>query len=217
MQPRLGQKAPAFTAQSTEGQINFPKDLTGKWVVLFSYPEDFTPVCTSEITICNRLYGEFQDINTELIAISTDPATRHNDWKKKLNIQFPLITDTNKKIAQRYNMIHPKESTAQTIRSVYIIDPSGTIRAIMHYPLSTGRSFSEIIRTIKALQKADTENVLTPAEWQPGDPTLTKPNTTKTDSPPQACPLAPPTKQQKSIIPLSCPLTPTQAIINPIE
>ncbi len=219
VQPRIGQKAPAFVAESTEGQLHFPRDFTGQWVVLFSYPADFTPVCTSEITNSNRLYSDFKALNTELIALSTDPATRHKDWKKELNIQFPLITDTSKKVAQLYNMIHPQQSTSQTIRSVYIVDPSGIIRTIMHYPMSTGRSFSEIIRTIKALQIAEAENVLPPAEWQPGDPTLTKPDATKQNTHTASCPLTPPAiKQTKRIrLPISCPVTPTQAMLNPLE
>ena len=155
--PLIGEDAPAFKAITTQGEINFPEDYKGKWVILFSHPADFTPVCTTEFMTFASMIDEFKAINTE--------------WKdmKHVNVTFPLIEDIRMEVANKYGMIQPNASNTQAVRAVFVVDPNGKIRTILYYPLSTGRNFDEIKRIILALQKADSDHCATPADWRPGD------------------------------------------------
>lgn len=168
--PELGEKAPSFEAQTTKGKINFPEDYKGKWVVLFSHPADFTPVCTTEFVAFQKRYEEFKKLNTELIGLSIDQVFSHIKWKEwikeKLNveIEFPIIADDRGKIAEMYGMIHPNKGT-NTVRAVFIIDPKGLVRAILYYPQEVGRNIDEILRLVKALQTSDEKGVALPANW----------------------------------------------------
>lgn len=182
--PRIGDQAPAFKAKSTKGPIDFPADFKGKWIIFFSHPADFTPVCKTEFKKFAALIPEFEKLNTALVGISVDQEYTHEVWmrsieketeaetKKKLPIKFPVIADPEKKVACLYGMIHPNESKEQTVRSVYFIDPQGKIRAIFYYPIANGRSFVEIKRLLIALQTTDKKKAATPADWQPGAPTI---------------------------------------------
>ena len=177
--PLIGDDAPAFHAVTTQGDINFPEDYKGKWVILFSHPADFTPVCTTEFMTFGSMMDEFKALNTELIGLSVDSLYSHIAWlrkiqelewngKKHIEVKFPLIEDIKMEIANKYGMIQPGASTTQAVRAVFIIDPQAKIRTILYYPLSTGRNFDEIKRIIIALQKADKDGVATPADWRPG-------------------------------------------------
>ncbi len=181
--PLIGEEAPEFRAITTTGKIEFPKDFKGKWVVLFSHPADFTPVCTTEFMTFAIMEKEFEEINTRLIGLSVDSLSSHIAWLRKIQelrwknyngeeVKFPLIADISMKVANKYGMIHPSAATTQAVRAVFLIDPDGIIRAMFYYPASTGRNFSEIKRTLLSLQKADKEHVATPADWQPGDDVL---------------------------------------------
>ena len=178
--PMIGEPAPAFKATTTQGEINFPEDYKGKWVILFSHPADFTPVCTTEFMTFASMADEFKSMNTELIGLSVDSLYAHIAWLRKIQelewkgmknveVKFPLIEDIRMEVANKYGMIQPGQSNQQAVRAVFIIDPKGIIRLIIYYPLTTGRNFDEIKRVILALQKADAENVATPADWRPGD------------------------------------------------
>lgn len=177
--PLIGDDAPAFHAVTTQGEINFPEDYKGKWVILFSHPADFTPVCTTEFITFGSMMDEFKALNTELIGLSVDSLYSHIAWlrkiqelewngKKHIEVKFPLIEDIKMEIANKYGMIQPGASTTQAVRAVFVIDPQAKIRTILYYPLSTGRNFDEIKRIIIALQKADKDGVATPADWRPG-------------------------------------------------
>lgn len=177
--PLIGDKAPSFKASTTQGPINFPEDYEGKWVILFSHPSDFTPVCTTEFMTFASMLDEFKAINTELVGLSVDSLFSHiawlrsiheMEWKdmKQVDVTFPLIEDLKMEVAKKYGMIQG-QSTTSAVRAVFIIDPEGTVRLIMYYPASTGRNFAEIKRTVLALQKSDAEGIATPADWQPGD------------------------------------------------
>lgn len=182
--PRIGDVVPSFKADSTEGTINFPADYAGKWIIFFSHPADFTPVCTTEFKRLAAMADEFKRLNTQLVGLSVDSAYTHKIWmsklekqmrkegKRKRTISFPVIADTDMKIAKKYGMIHPHESKKQTVRSVFFIDPHGKVRAQLFYPIAIGRSFNEVKRLLVALQTADKKNVATPADWQPGKPTI---------------------------------------------
>lgn len=178
--PLIGDIAPSFEAITTQGKISFPKDFSGKWVILFSHPADFTPVCTTEFMTFGSMIDEFKNLNTELVGLSVDSLYSHIAWlrkiqelqwkdKKNINVTFPLIEDIKMEVAKAYGMIQPGQSTTQAVRAVFIIDPNGIIRTILYYPLSTGRNFQEIKRIILALQKADKDGVATPADWEPGE------------------------------------------------
>ena len=179
--PLIGDSAPAFDAETTQGTIHFPRDYTGKWVILFSHSSDFTPVCTSEFMAFSRLVEECRNLNTELIGLSVDSLSSHVAWiyaiqeqikfrgLKNIHIRFPLIADLSQTIARRYGMLHPKASEAKTVRAVFFIDPDGIIRTILYYPTTTGRNFDEIMRILISLQTTDAFGVATPANWQPGD------------------------------------------------
>lgn len=178
--PLIGDKAPSFKAVTTQGEINFPADYSGKWIILFSHPADFTPVCTTEFMTFGSMIDEFDKLNTQLVGLSVDSLYSHIAWlrkiqelewngKKHINVTFPLIEDIKMDVAKAYGMIQPGQSTTQAVRAVFVIDPQGIIRTILYYPLSTGRNFDEIKRIIIALQKADSDGVATPADWRPGD------------------------------------------------
>lgn len=178
--PLIGEDAPAFKAITTQGEINFPDDYKGKWVILFSHPADFTPVCTTEFMTFASMIDEFKAINTELVGLSVDSLYAHIAWLRRIqelewkdmkhvNVTFPLIEDIRMEVANKYGMIQPNASNTQAVRAVFVIDPNGKIRTILYYPLSTGRNFDEIKRIILALQKADSDHCATPADWRPGD------------------------------------------------
>ncbi len=178
--PLIGDKAPEFEAVTTQGKINFPQDYNGKWVILFSHPADFTPVCTTEFMTFGSMIDEFDALNVQLVGLSVDSLYAHIAWlrkiqeiewngKKNINITFPLIEDIRMDVSRKYGMIQPSQSNTQAVRAVFVIDPKGIIRTILYYPLSTGRNFDEIKRIILALQKADNDGVATPADWRPGD------------------------------------------------
>ena len=178
--PLIGDKAPAFQALTTNGTIHFPEDYEGKWVLFFSHPSDFTPVCTTEFMIMASMKEEFRDMNVELLGLSVDSLYSHIAWirrieelewngLKNVKIDFPVIADLNTKVSTKYGMLQPNVSSTQAVRAVFIIDPQGIIRSIVYYPLTTGRNFQEIKRMIQALQKSDETHNSTPANWQPGD------------------------------------------------
>ena len=178
--PLIGDKAPSFKAVTTQGMINFPEDYKGHWVILFSHPADFTPVCTTEFMTFASMADEFEKLNTKLIGLSVDSLYAHIAWlrkiqelewkgMKKVEVKFPLIEDIKMEVSSKYGMVQPNQSTTQAVRAVFVIDPEGKIRTILYYPLSTGRNFDEIKRIILALQKADKDGVATPADWRPGD------------------------------------------------
>jgi peroxiredoxin (alkyl hydroperoxide reductase subunit C) len=184
--PLIGDDAPVFKATTTQGEINFPSDYAGKWVILFSHPADFTPVCTTEFMTFASMIDEFRALNTELVGLSVDGLYSHIAWLRKIQelewkgmknveVTFPLIDDIRMEVATKYGMIQPNASTTQAVRAVFIIDPNGKIRTILYYPQSTGRNFDEIKRLIQALQKADADNVATPADWRPGDDVIIPP------------------------------------------
>lgn len=178
--PLIGDKAPAFKAVTTQGMINFPEDYKGKWVILFSHPADFTPVCTTEFMTFASMTDEFKALNTELVGLSVDSLYAHIAWLRKIKeikwknfenieVKFPLIEDIRMDVARAYGMIQPGQSNTQAVRAVFFVDPNGIVRTILYYPLSLGRNFDEIKRIIQALQKADADKVATPANWRPGD------------------------------------------------
>lgn len=179
--PRIGEKAPEFTAVSTQGTINFPQDYEGKWVIFFSHPADFTPVCTSEFMTFASMYDQFKEANCDLLGLSIDGLYSHIAWlrtikekieykgMKDIEVTFPLIEDISMKVSSKYGMIQPGESSTQAVRAVFFVDPKGMIRTILYYPLSIGRNFQEIYRTLLALKTADAFQVACPADWYPGD------------------------------------------------
>ena len=180
--PMIGDVAPSFHAMTTKGTINFPEDYKGSWTVLFSHPADFTPVCTTEFITFSEMEKEFADINTKLIGLSIDSLHSHLAWVKSIEkihwkdaenviVPFPIVVDIKMDIAHKYGMLHTTAHT-QTVRAVFIIDPDSIIRAILYYPMSTGRNIPEIVRIIKSLQLHDAENIATPANWNPGDDVL---------------------------------------------
>jgi peroxiredoxin 2/4 len=181
--PLLGEKAPDFTAQSTKGEIHFPGDYGHKWKILFSHPADFTPVCTSELMELALMQQEFKDLNVELVVISTDQLERHEMWVKSIEemastgnepvkINYPMVDDSKLKIGWKYGMITAAVDSRRAVRGVFIIDPNNVIQSISFYPKSVGRNLDEIKREVIALQTAEKNTVLTPANWQPGDDVL---------------------------------------------
>ncbi|MGE4318331.1 MAG: peroxiredoxin [Deferribacterales bacterium] len=185
--PRIGDKAPEFTAVTTQGQINFPADYTGSWVILFSHPADFTPVCTSEFMTFAKLEKDFSDLDCKLVGLSVDGLYSHIAWlrnikekidykgMKGMEVKFPLIEDITMEVAKKYGMIMEGESNTKAVRAVFVIDPKGIIRAVIYYPLSTGRNFDELLRLLQALKAADEFGVATPADWRPGDEVIVPP------------------------------------------
>ena len=181
--PVLGQKAPDFEATTTQGMLKL-SDFEGSWLVLFSHPADFTPVCTTEFIAFSEIYEELKKRKVELLGLSVDSISSHIAWirnveeKMGVKIPFPIIADLNKEIAKKYGMIHPDQSKTETVRCVFVIDPESKIRAMIYYPLTTGRNMREILRLIDALQITDEHKVATPANWNPGDPVVVPPPTT---------------------------------------
>lgn len=185
--PLIGDPAPSFKAKTTMGPLNFPEDYKGKWVILFSHPADFTPVCTTEFMTFAVMQEEFRKLNTELIGLSIDSIYAHIAWlrtikekiefkgMKDVEVNFPLIEDLKMDVSRKFGMVQPNASTTQAVRAVFIMDPEAKVRAILYYPLSTGRNMDEIKRMIIAMQKADKEQIATPANWQPGDDVIVPP------------------------------------------
>ncbi|QTA38657.1 peroxiredoxin [Thermosipho ferrireducens] len=168
--PLIGEKIPEFKAVTTKGVLRFPDDFKGKWVVLFSHPADFTPVCTTEFVAFQKRYDEFKKVNTELVGLSIDQVFSHIKWvewiKEKLGIEikFPVIADDRGRIAEMLGMIHPAKGT-NTVRAVFVIDPDGILRTILYYPQELGRNMDEILRIVKGLQIVDENGVALPANW----------------------------------------------------
>src|SRR5690554_1832092 len=187
MSLRLGDIAPDFTQDSSEGRISFHEWAGDSWVVLYSHPADFTPVCTTELGRTAKLKEEFDKRNVKAIALSVDPVQSHHEWIKDINetqsttVNFPIIADHDRKVAELYDMIHPNASATATVRSVFIIDPQKKIRATITYPPSTGRNFNEILRVIDSLQLTDNHSVATPENWQQGDECVILPSITDPD------------------------------------
>jgi len=185
--PRIGDKAPEFKAVTTQGNINFPADYSGSWVILFSHPADFTPVCTSEFMTFATLEDKFAKANCKLVGLSVDGLYSHIAWlrtikekieykgMKAVEVKFPLIEDITMEVARKYGMIQPGESSTKAVRAVFFIDPKGTIRAIIYYPLSLGRNLDELYRALVAMHAADAFSIATPADWQPGDDVIVPP------------------------------------------
>lgn len=172
---RLGDKAPNFDAETSEGKINFYDYLGDSWGILFSHPADYTPVCTTELGAAAKYKKEFEKRDVKVLALSVDGVQSHKDWIQDINetqnttVNFPIIADEDKKVAGLYDMIHPKEDNNLTVRSVYIIDPDKAIKLMITYPASTGRNFDELIRVIDSLQLTANHQVATPANWKNGE------------------------------------------------
>ena len=177
--PLIGSTAPSFKAESTNGPISFPDDYGKNWKIIFSHPQDFTPVCSSELLELAHLQPEFDRLGVKIIVVSTDKLSQHISWKAALEtieyggrmpqkINFPLVSDENYLISEKYGMFHYQKSTAKDIRGVYIVDPENIVQATYFYPYSIGRNMNEFVRTVKALQTAE-DNVVIPANWEPGD------------------------------------------------
>lgn len=185
--PLIGEDAPAFTAETTEGTIHFPADYKGKWVIFFSHPADFTPVCTTEFMTFATMMPEFEALNCKLLGLSIDSVYSHIAWlrtirekleykgMKNVDITFPVIADLKMDVAKKYGMLQPAASDTKAVRAVFFIDPNGKIRALIYYPLSNGRNFQEIKRLLMAMQTADANKVATPADWQPGEDVIIPP------------------------------------------
>ncbi|KUO39515.1 MAG: peroxiredoxin [Candidatus Hadarchaeum yellowstonense] len=182
--PRLGEKAPEFEAMTTHGKLKL-SDFRGSWLVMFSHPADFTPVCTTEFIAFAKIYDELQKRNVQLLGLSVDSVSSHIAWIRNIEekfgvkIPFPVIADLDKKVSQLYGMIMPGESKTETARCVFVIDPNGIVRAMIYYPLTTGRNTDEILRLIDALQTTDKHHVATPANWRPGDDVIVPPPATQ--------------------------------------
>ncbi|MBO8157378.1 MAG: peroxiredoxin [Bacillaceae bacterium] len=178
--PRIGDPAPQFEVNTTHGPIKL-EDYKGSWLVLFSHPADFTPVCTTEFVAFQEIYPQLKELNTELLGLSVDSVQSHIAWVRNIQeklgvkVEFPVIADLNKEVATKYGMIHPGESTTETNRAVFVIDDQQVIKAIIYYPLTTGRNMDEIVRLVKALQTTANHQVSTPANWNPGDKVVVPP------------------------------------------
>ncbi|MGE5610292.1 MAG: peroxiredoxin [Bacillota bacterium] len=185
--PLIGETAPAFKAETTQGPIDFPYDYRGRWVLLFSHPADFTPVCTTEFIAFAAMAPEFKALNCELIGLSIDSTFSHIAWlrtiKEKIKygeleniaVRFPVIADIKMEVAKAYGMLHPAASDTKTVRAVYFIDPTSKIRAMLYYPMTNGRSVQELKRLLIAMQTSDAHGIATPAEWHPGDDVILPP------------------------------------------
>lgn len=192
--PLIGDKAPSFKASTTQGEINFPSKYKGKWIIFFSHPADFTPVCTTEFVTFQNMRDDFKALNAELVGLSVDSLESHFAWLKNIkdkidfnglkniDVKFPLIDDKDMKIAKKYGMLHPNASGTKTVRAVFIIDPKGIIRAILYYPLSNGRNMEEIKRLLIALQTTDKFDLATPADWIPGEDAIVPPPPSKEEA-----------------------------------
>jgi len=185
--PLIGDKAPAFVADSTRGTIHFPDDFKGKWVIFFSHPSDFTPVCTTEFMAFAAMAEEFRELDTELMGLSIDSTYSHIAWlrtiqdrieykgMKHVEVTFPVISDVTMEISRLYGMLQPGASTTQAVRATFIIDPRTTVRAILFYPLTNGRNVDEIKRLLIAMQHTDEYKIATPVNWQPGEDVIIPP------------------------------------------
>lgn len=185
---QLGDTAPDFTAETTEGTINFHDYLGDGWGVLFSHPADFTPVCTTELGAVAKLSDEFAKRNVKAAAVSVDPIDSHKGWVSDINetqnttVEYPIIADPDRTVANLYGMIHPKADNTLTVRSVFVIGPDKTIKLMITYPASTGRNFDEILRVIDSLQLTAKHSLATPANWQPGDDVIISPAVSNEDA-----------------------------------
>lgn len=185
--PLIGEKAPSFKAETTQGPITFPDDFKGKWVVFFSHPADFTPVCTTEFMTFASMQPEFEKLNCKLLGLSIDSTYSHIAWlrtirekieykgMKGVEVTFPVISDLTMDVARAFGMLQPAASNTQAVRAVFIMDPQAVVRAILYYPLSNGRNMAEIKRLLLAMQLSDQHKVATPANWQPGDDVIVPP------------------------------------------
>jgi len=185
--PLIGERAPEFRAETTQGPIHFPNDYRGKWVVLFSHPADFTPVCTTEFMTFARDAAAFRALGCELVGLSIDSTFSHIAWlrtikekiefrgMKDVEVAFPVISDLTMEVSRLYGMLQPAASTTQAVRAVFIIDPKGVVRSLLYYPLTNGRNIDEIRRLLIALQHSDEFKIATPANWQPGDDVIIPP------------------------------------------
>ncbi|HVE39240.1 MAG TPA: peroxiredoxin [Planctomycetota bacterium] len=183
--PRIGDQAPDFTAQTTQGELTLSTWQEGKWVVLFSHPADFTPVCSTELTEFGRRYKEFEQRGVKLIGISVDSIHSHLAWHQNLGkilgvaLPYPLIADSTRAVSELYGMIHPGASATVTVRALFVIDPKRVVRALIYYPLNIGRNVEEVVRIIDALQTADKNGVACPVNWKPGDKVIVPPPKTE--------------------------------------
>ena len=188
MPVRIGDEAPNFTAETTEGTVNFHDWKQGKWAVLFSHPRDFTPVCTTELGAVAKLKSEFDKRNTKVIAVSVDALPDHQRWIGDINevcsteVNFPLIADPDKAVANAYDMIHPNASDTATVRSVFVVGPDNKVKLTLTYPASTGRNFQEILRVIDSLQLTAGYKVSTPADWKHGEDVIIVPAVSDDDA-----------------------------------
>ncbi len=185
--PRLGEAAPDFEAETTHGTLRL-SDFKGSWLILFSHPADFTPVCTTEFIAFAEIAPELRKRNVELLGLSIDSTYSHIAWIRNIEekfgvtIPFPIIADLNKEVASKYGMIMPGESKTETSRAVFVIDDKGVLRAMIYYPLTTGRNMAEILRLVDGLQTTDKHGVATPANWRPGDKVIVPPPKTAEDA-----------------------------------
>jgi len=183
--PKIGDQAPDFTAQTTQGELTLSTWQEGKWVVLFSHPADFTPVCSTELTEFGRRYKEFEQRGVKLIGISVDSIHSHLAWHQNLGkilgvtLPYPLIADSTRAVSELYGMIHPGASATVTVRALFVIDPKRVVRALIYYPLNIGRNVDEVVRIIDALQTADKNGVACPVNWKPGDKVIVPPPKTE--------------------------------------
>ena len=185
--PLIGEKAPSFEAETTQGHISFPEDFKGKWVIFFSHPADFTPVCTTEFMTFASMEKDFEKLNTKLLGLSIDSTYSHIAWlrtiKEKIKykgmegieVNFPVISDLTMEVSKAFGMLQPAASTTQAVRAVFIIDPNAIVRAILYYPLSNGRNMDEIKRLLIAMQHSDEYKIATPANWKIGDDVIVPP------------------------------------------
>jgi alkyl hydroperoxide reductase subunit AhpC len=188
MSLHIGQVAPDFTQDSTEGPIRFHEWIGQQWAILFSHPKDFTPVCTTELGLASKLKNEFEKRNVKMMAISVDDVPSHTRWigdieqTQDTKMNFPILGDADKKVAKLYDMIHPEANDTLTVRSVFVIDANKKIRAMITYPASTGRNFDEILRVIDSLQLTDNYKVATPANWKDGGDCVIVPSMSDEDA-----------------------------------
>ena len=188
MSLQLGDSAPDFTAQTTEGEINFHRWAGDSWVILFSHPKDFTPVCTTELGYVARLKPEFDRRNVKAIGLSVDALDSHQKWSRDIaetqghGLNFPLIADSDREVARLYGMIHPRHDELYTVRTVFVIDPQKKVRLTITYPQTAGRNFDEILRVIDSLQLTDARSVSTPVNWRVGEDVIIVPSVSDTDA-----------------------------------
>jgi len=188
MPVRLGDDAPDFEAQTTQGPIRFHEWKGNSWAILFSHPKDFTPVCTTELGAVAKLKGEFEKRNTKVIGLSVDPVESHVKWEQDIadvtgaRVNFPMIADSDRKVALMYDMIHPNASETFTVRSVFVIGPDNKVKLTLTYPASTGRNFAEVLRVLDSVQLTATHSVATPADWQDGEDVIIVPAVSDEDA-----------------------------------